>query len=70
MTTANDQSEYQARRERIGPKLAASGWQIVTFHPATLPSAYSRHAVADYPTANGPADYALCVGGQRLGSRG
>jgi hypothetical protein len=62
-----DEPEYRTRRTRIDPQLIAQGWAIVPFHAATAPALYTHHAVTEYPTANGPADYALFVAGQSLG---
>lgn len=61
------EAEWRTRRQRIDPRLTASGWQLVDFDPARPPSAYTRHAIREYPTANGPADYALAVDGRILG---
>jgi type I restriction enzyme R subunit len=61
------ESERRTRKSRIDPKLKAWGWEIVPFDPARPLSKYSRHAIEEYPTANGPADYALVVDGQLLG---
>jgi type I restriction enzyme R subunit len=61
------ESERRTRKSRIDPKLRACGWQIVPFEPARPLPKNSRHAVEEYPTANGPADYALFVDGQLLG---
>lgn len=60
------ESERQTRKSRIDPKLKASGWQIVPFDRARPLSEYTHHAIEEYPTANGPADYALVVDGQLL----
>jgi len=61
------ESEWQTRRERVDPLLKSSGWNIVPFDPSCSTAAYQNHAVTEYPTANGPADYALFVDGQPLG---
>ncbi len=61
------ESERTTRQERIDPKLHASGWIVTPFHPAKPLSFYSNHAITEYPTANGPADYALVVDGAILG---
>src|SRR5262245_8127060 len=61
------ESERRTRKSRIDPKLIAWGWDVVSFDPARPLSKYSRHAIEEYPTANGPADYALVVDGQLLG---
>ena len=47
--------------------LKQQGWTIVSFDPTFPPRLYSHHAVTEYPTADGPADYALFVDGQPLG---
>lgn len=65
--TAHDEPEWLTRKTRIDGKLRALGWQIVPHSPAFQPGTADRLAVAEYPTANGPADYALFVGGQALG---
>src|SRR5947209_86229 len=64
---AHDEPESRTRRQRIDPKLAATGWNVVPFDAATPPSHWTHHAVTEYPTENGPADYALFVAGQLLG---
>jgi hypothetical protein len=61
------ENERRTRKSRIDPKLKAWGWEIVPFDPARPLSKYARHAIEEYPTANGPADYALVVAGQLLG---
>jgi len=67
--TANEQNEFewQTRRQRIDPKLVALGWTVIRYSPDLSISALNNCAVAEYPTANGPADYALVVAGQVLG---
>jgi hypothetical protein len=60
MTTPDrDQSEWLTRKRRIDPKLKGSGWTIVPFHSTTSANQRGCYAIAEYPTANGPADYAL-----------
>jgi type I restriction enzyme R subunit len=61
------ESERRTRKDRIDPKLKAWGWEILPFNPARSVSEYKRHAIEEYPTANGPADYALVVDGQLVG---
>jgi type I site-specific restriction endonuclease len=60
---ASDESEYRTRRTRIDPQLVAQGWEILPFRPSDAPARYTHHAVTEFPTANGPADYALVVAG-------
>jgi type I restriction enzyme, R subunit len=61
---SENNSEWLTRKRLIDPKLKSAGWDIVPF-----PSVHSHKncAVAEYETANGPADYALCVDGRILG---
>lgn len=61
------ESERTTRQERIDPKLHASGWIVTPYRPAKPLSLFSNHAITEYPTANGPADYALVVDGSILG---
>jgi len=67
ITYEYDESEWQTRRDRINPRLEALGWEIVPYEENHPLSAYNQHAVEEYPTENGPADYALCVDGRILG---
>ena len=66
-SNAQDESEYQTRKKRIDPGLESLGWKVVPFDPAKPLSAYTQHAVTEFPTDNGPADYALFVDGVILG---
>jgi type I restriction enzyme, R subunit len=61
------ESEAETRRKRIDPRLIAQGWTIVDFAPGAPAAGYHAHAVREYPTASGPADYALFVGGRLVG---
>ncbi len=68
MTPAHStESERRTRKSRIDPRLKAWGWEIVPFAPSRPLTGYGRHAIEEYPTANGPADYALVVDGKLLG---
>jgi type I restriction enzyme R subunit len=60
-------SEAATRIARIDPKLRAQGWEIVDLVPATPLASYTRHAVREYPTVSGPADYVLFVRGRLVG---
>jgi type I site-specific restriction endonuclease len=60
-------SEFLTRKQIIDSKLRAAGWSISPFKPERALSAYKNCAIEEYPTDSGPADYALCVGGQILG---
>lgn len=67
--TANEQgeSEWQTRRDRINPKLNALGWTVIRWTHETAVSRQTNCALTEYPTSNGPADYALVINGQVLG---
>ncbi len=68
MTTAShEESEYRTRQKRINPMLQAQGWDIVPFDQARPLGCYGHHALTEFPTDNGPADYALVAAGQLLG---
>src|SRR5262249_46590653 len=43
------------------------GWALVPFDPAQPLSAFPQHAITEYETTNGPADYALCLDGTLVG---
>ena len=60
-------SEWLTRKRLIDPKLKAAGWQVVRFGDGKPLAAYDRCAIEEFPTDNGPADYALCVCGKILG---
>ena len=64
---AKDEPEWLTRKTRIDGKLLSLGWQIAPYTPAFQASAADGVAVEEYPTDNGPADYALFVGGRLLG---
>lgn len=67
MPDSNYESEAQTRRRRIDPKLAAQGWQVCDHSPTSSLRGVSGLAVAEWPTDNGPADYALLSEGGVLG---
>ncbi len=64
-----EELEWKTRRERINTKLtsAPQPWQIVKYHDGLDTSRLDHTAVEEYPTDNGPADYALFVKGGLLG---
>jgi type I restriction enzyme, R subunit len=60
-------SEWLTRRKLVDPCLKAAGWTVVPYiedHPLLK---YERCAIVEFPTENGPADYALCSGGRIVG---
>lgn len=64
------EAEWQTRRQRIDTRLRVLSppWEILPWQPGLTPAQLTRHAVTEFPTANGPADYALFVNGHRLAS--
>lgn len=60
-------SEYLTRKQIVDAKLQTAGWKISRFDPDRPLTAFDRCAIEEFPTENGPADYALCVGGEILG---
>ena len=62
-----NESEWQTRKNRIDPRLEALGWNVVPFDSGAPAREHTDFAISEYPTENGPADYALCVDGQVLG---
>ncbi len=64
-----DEAEWLTRRTRIDTRLRSlkPAWRIVPWSNDLAPSKLDRHAVTEFPTANGPADYALWVNGILLG---
>jgi Type I site-specific restriction-modification system, R (restriction) subunit and related helicases len=63
------ESEWQTRKLRIDKKLKglSQRWQIVRYHEGLNTAELTCHAVEEYPTDNGPADYTLFVKGKLLG---
>ena len=61
--------EWQTRRDRINKRLKAlkPAWKIIKYSDKIDLSVLDCHAVEEYPTAKGPADYALFVKGELLG---
>ncbi len=64
-----EELEWQTRRERINKKLRSVNppWEIIKYREGLNTSTLHHHAVEEYPTENGPADYALFVRGLFLG---
>lgn len=67
MPSSPYEPEWLTRKKRIDPKLKAAGWSIVPFQEGMDLTGYKCHAVEEFPTANGPADYSLVVNGQLVG---
>ncbi len=63
----NPESEHITRKTRIDKLLAVANWTVIHFAEELNFHALSNHAVEEFPTENGPADYALFVQGKLLG---
>jgi type I restriction enzyme, R subunit len=63
------EAEWLTRKNRIDTRLRALNpqWQIVPWRENLDTSKLTSHAVTEFPTENGPADYALFVDGKFLG---
>jgi type I restriction enzyme, R subunit len=59
--------EWLTRKRLIDGRLMALGWKIVKFSGSLVLDSLDKFAVEELPTANGPADYGLFVGGRLLG---
>jgi type I restriction enzyme R subunit len=64
---SNYEPEKITRKKRIDTNLKNLGWIIIPYAPGLNTSSLVHHAVEEYPTSNGPADYALFVNGKLLG---
>lgn len=64
-----NEREWETRKKRIDSRLRALSqpWKIVKYRDGLDTSSLQYHAVEEYPTASGPADYALFVKGKLLG---
>src|SRR5260370_10772265 len=63
----SSESESATRMKRIDPLLPAAGWPVSPFDQSKHAARFTRHARTEFPTDNGPADYALFVAGRPLG---
>jgi len=63
------ESEKTTRKKRIDSKLKSSllNWEVVPWSNSLDTNSLAAHAVEEYPTKTGPADYALFVNGKLLG---
>jgi type I restriction enzyme, R subunit len=63
------ESEKTTRKNRIDKQLTTAllNWMIIPYTKDLDTSQLDSHAVEEYPTATGPADYALFVKGKLLG---
>ena len=61
------EAEWLTRKKRIDARLKKQGWKLQKFSSGLDLTSLDCVAVEEFPTANGPADYALFVGGRVLG---
>jgi type I restriction enzyme R subunit len=64
-----NEAEWLTRKNRIDTRLCGQTppWKIIRYHDGLNLSSLHCVAVEEFPTANGPADYALFVNGVLLG---
>src|SRR5256885_1404809 len=67
MAQPKDEREWQTRKRRIDGRLEAQGWKVVAFNSSRSFDSYQHHAVEEYTTDKGPADYVLVSNGRVLG---
>lgn len=60
-------SEARTRKQFIDERLKQADWKVVPFREGLDFATLAHHAVEEFPTASGPADYALFSGGKLLG---
>lgn len=63
MVDFKNELEWKTRKERID-KALAKHWNIIKYKEGINTASLTNHAVCEYPTANGPADYILFLDGQ------
>ena len=63
----SSESEHTTRKKRIDNALQKSGWKIIHYNKVSSLTSLTNHAVEEYETANGPADYGLVVNGKLYG---
>ncbi len=61
------ESEKETRKRRIDQQLKSAGWLIIPYSDSMNLNILKNHAVEEFQTNNGPADYALIVNGKLLG---
>ena len=59
-----EESERETRKKRIDPLLKAAGWTVALYQNGMDLSRFNKYALGEFPTDNGPADYALCLDGK------
>src|SRR5438105_1161395 len=59
--------EWRTRKLRIDGRLKAAGWEVRPWREGLSLAGLGPTALEEYPTANGPADYALAHRGRVIG---
>ena len=69
MASSGHESEWNTRKQSIDTRLRALNpfWQIIPWREGLDTAMLTCHAVTEFPTQNGPVDYALFVAGRLLG---
>ena len=69
MANSGHEAEWLTRKTRIDTRLRSLNpqWQIIPWREGLDTSKLTCHAVTEFPTENGPADYALFVDGILIG---
>jgi type I restriction enzyme R subunit len=65
MSVQINKLEWQTRKERIN-KALAKHWNVIKYSDTLELFSLTNHAVEEYPTATGPADYVFFVNGQPI----
>src|ERR1035438_913194 len=60
-------SEWLTRKEHVDKALKHAGWRVTPLHSGTPLRQLDHCAVEEFPTSNGPADYALILNGRVVG---
>lgn len=63
----SNESEHITRKIRIDKALQKAGWTIIHSKSVSDLSLLKNHALEEFETSNGPADYGLIVNGKLLG---
>lgn len=63
LTDFKEELEWKTRKERIDKNLSKD-WIIIDYNNGLNTSILTNHAVTEYPTATGPADYVFFVNGK------
>lgn len=65
MSIEHEELEWKTRKERID-KTLSKHWNIIKYSSSLDTQSLTNHAVAEYPTATGPADYVFFVEGKLI----